>query len=308
MSGQAFDLYVLSGVVDDLNVAAGSAYASYGMAAGFAGLLNELRRLGLPFNALIFDRDAEVVVSKSLNPLKSDDEVLGDLETTAKKEIEKASTMVDVILERAQKKAVDEQLLRDDLNNQVDQSFDELVTLCGLPVGCRSADREKPECWPVVQAGQCGFGVEVQNTGTASQPNLQAKVVGFSPVANVSDASQALLELQKAEAAAFESDVALSTYRNVTNQMLATNDCARPRAQGAQAGRRRGRGQGHGPLERASGSRRASDSPRSTPGTTTSRRRACGPMSRARPPRRTSTTRVATTRPRTSATCASSRV
>lgn len=224
ISGRAFDLYVLSGVVDDLNVAAGSAYASFGMAAGFASLLNELRRLALPFNALIFDRDAEVVVSKSLNPLRGDDQLLADLEDTAKKEIEKASAMVDVILARAQEQAVNEQLLRDELNNQVNQAFDELVTLCGLPLGCRSADREKPECWPVVQAGQCGFGVEVVNKGTTAQPDLEVTVVGFSPTSNVSEASQALLELQMAENVVAESEVALAKYREVTNLMLETNE------------------------------------------------------------------------------------
>ncbi len=221
---KAFDLYVLGGVVDQLNVSAGAGFASDGLASGFASLLSELRRLAQPFSALVYDRDAEVVVSRSLNPLRTNDSLLGDIQASAQRELERASTAVLGILERAQRQAVDEQLLRDDLTNQIDTLFDELVTLCGLPLGCQTADRQKAECWPLVAAGECGFGTQVRNTGTVASPTLEVEVVDYAPQGNVSEAGEAILDVKKALDAVSDSKLALAEYSQATKAMLATND------------------------------------------------------------------------------------
>jgi hypothetical protein len=155
------DLYLLAGITGNLNLAAGSGFANATFGGGFAGLQRELRKLALPFNRLIYARDAEVVVSTSLDPQSDNNTVLRELQTLANGEIDKAAESVTGLLAEAQARALSETQLRNQLANDIEEARNDLVELCGLPVGCAVADYgREAACEVRVQAGQCGFAID----------------------------------------------------------------------------------------------------------------------------------------------------
>lgn len=155
------DLYVLAGLAGNLNLSAGSGFANATFGGGFAGLQRELRKLSLPFNELIYARDAEIVVSTSLDPESSNNTVLRDLETLARGEIGDAAGSVTDILAEAQARALNETQLRNQLANDIEEARNTLVELCGLPVGCSVADYGVvDDCEVRTEAGQCGFAID----------------------------------------------------------------------------------------------------------------------------------------------------
>lgn len=155
------ELYVLSGILGELSRDAGAGFLNAGQGAGLANLMRELNKLSRPFDDLIFARDGEVVVSTSLDPLETNDTILSELEATAIAEIADASDAVSAIIAEANEDALDAELIRVELNGQVDDLIDELVELCGLPVGCTRADVESDgACAVLTEPGACGFLIE----------------------------------------------------------------------------------------------------------------------------------------------------
>ncbi len=164
---RAFDLYLMSGVLSHVNRDAGAGFASAAFSGGFATIARELRALSLPFSSLIFARDAEVVVSTSLDPTRGGDTVLGERRDAAFAELEAAATAVTSTLSDLEGDMVDEATLRMRLSQQVQELRGELVELCGLPFGCSVADVGTPECRPRVLPGKCGFGIDQEGQITA---------------------------------------------------------------------------------------------------------------------------------------------
>jgi hypothetical protein len=175
----------------ELSRDAGAGFLNAGQGAGFANLMRELSRLSRPFDELIHARDGEVVVSTSLDPLETNDTILADLEETALAEIADAADAVSAIIAEANEDALDAELIRVDLNGQVDDLRDELIELCGLPVGCTRADVEGGgECAVLTEPGACGFLIDRASgdyldfeTGAQSVSSAGRALLGFQEAA-----------------------------------------------------------------------------------------------------------------------------
>jgi hypothetical protein len=190
VSARMFDLYLSAGILKNLNLAADAGYLSARLGGGFAGLLRELGKLSMPFNELVYARDAEVVVNTSIDPLSGNDTLLSEREADALAEISRAHDSVLSVIERAQAEALSETQLRDRMNNEINDLRDTLVQMCGLPVGCTAADfRGDPQCHVRVAAGKCGFSVDKETNSILSFGAGQQ---------SVSEAGRALLNVVEA--------------------------------------------------------------------------------------------------------------
>ncbi|MFP4597053.1 MAG: hypothetical protein ACLFVJ_02300 [Persicimonas sp.] len=190
VSGRMFDLYLSAGILRNLNLAADAGYLSARLAGGFSDLLRKLGMLAQPFDELIYARDAEVVINTSVDPTSDNNTLLGEREADAMSEIARAHDSVLGVLERARAEVLDEQQLRNRMNNEINDLRDSLVEMCGMPAGCTSETfRTDPECRVRVEAGECGFTVD-KSTGEISS---------FGPgEQSVSEAGRALLEVASA--------------------------------------------------------------------------------------------------------------
>ena len=212
VASRSLDLYLLAGVASNLNLRAGAGFANASFGAGFGALARERRKLNQPFDELIYARDAEVVVSSSLDPQDDNFNLLGRLEDEANAAIGEAAGSVGAIISEGTERELSTAQVRNRLNNEVDALRDELITLCGVPEGCAIADvGVVAGCDVTVAAGECGFRI-------AQSAGGEPTVVGT----NVSDAASAWNAIQQAhngvliamaEMAAAEQRAALSESR-----------------------------------------------------------------------------------------------
>ncbi len=179
------DLYLMAGILTNLTRDAGTGYQATAFGAGFSELMRSVDKLSLSFDDLVFARDAEVVVSTSLDPTSTNETILSELQADAESQIEKAAESVQTVLSQAQAEALNETQLQNRMGNEINDLRDELVGLCGLPVGCTTEDfRSEPECEVRVASGRCGFSVEREG----------GELRGFSQgQQSVSEAGRALL-------------------------------------------------------------------------------------------------------------------
>jgi len=199
-----FDLYVSAAVLSQLNRAAGMSVGNSVFGSGFAALTRSLETLSLPFNDLVFMRDAEVVVSRSVDPSSSSQTLLADREELARRAVADAQDSVDRVLADVHTSQVTARVLTDRMLTQSEELRSELVQLCGLPQGCTVTDLDtRPECAVRVEAGRCGFSVH-PTTGEI------APLGSLSGQPSVSEAGQALLKYQEA---ALEKTIAEEEFR-----------------------------------------------------------------------------------------------
>jgi hypothetical protein len=187
-----FDLYLSAAVLTQLNRASGASANSSIFGSGFAALARALEELSLPFDQRLFMRDAEVVVSRSVDPSSSANTLLADREELARRAVLDAQESVDRVLADAQASQVTAQVLTDRMITQAEELRSELVQLCGLPRGCSPADfTSRPECAVATEVGKCGF---VRDPQSGLVDSLDA--IAASP--SVSEAGQAVLSYRQA--------------------------------------------------------------------------------------------------------------
>lgn len=204
VESRMFDLYLSAAVLAQLSRSSGSAGTSAVFGSGFAALLRSLEELSLPFNDLIFMRDAEVVVSRSVDPTAGAQTLLSDLEDVARRAVRDAQQSVDRVIADAQRDAITEQVLTDRLETQAEEFAAELVELCGLPRGCDPADVGiREECEVDVAVGRCGFVIDAGTRQLISFDEMQR-------AENVSQAGQAMLAYREAVIAV---DIAEEEFR-----------------------------------------------------------------------------------------------
>lgn len=204
VESRMFDLYLSAAVLAQLSRSSGSAGTSAVFGSGFAALLRSLEELSLPFNDLIFMRDAEVVVSRSVDPRAGATTLLSDLEGVARRAVRDAQQSVDRVIAEAQRDALTEQVLTDRLETQAEEFAAELVELCGLPRGCDPADVGiRDECAVDVEVGRCGFVIDAESGQFVSFDEM-------SRAENVSQAGQAMLAYREAVIAV---DIAEEEFR-----------------------------------------------------------------------------------------------
>ena len=151
-------LYVAAAILQVLAREAGSSALSSTFGAGFGNLQRELSRLSLPFDDLLFARDAEVVTSRSLDPSQNARSLLADREAAARAAVRDATASVDLVLAEAQQTQVQEADLVARYEDQILSLRNELISLCGLPEGCTAAEvGQDAACDVPIQAGRCGF-------------------------------------------------------------------------------------------------------------------------------------------------------
>lgn len=152
------DLYLMAGMLYQFNLESGAGYRNASLAGGFGNLIRQSSRLELSFEELAYARDAEVVVSTSLNPLQDNDSLLTRLRVDALDELEDAADAIFAILQQTQAEALDEELLRQSFQNNIRDLRSELAELCGIPVGCTPEEaRTDEDCYSRVAADTCGF-------------------------------------------------------------------------------------------------------------------------------------------------------
>ncbi len=163
-------LYLLAGVLRQINLASGIGALSASGGAGFAALSRELDQLSQSFNQLLYARDGELVVSTSLDPTVTNDTLLAMLQQEARAGVEAAATSVQAVIAESETQVLTETQLRNRMNNEIDALRDELVALCGLPGGCSTSDLDtRAECQPRVDPGECGFAFTAPPTGSFAQ-------------------------------------------------------------------------------------------------------------------------------------------
>ncbi|HEY3353600.1 MAG TPA: hypothetical protein VGQ83_10145 [Polyangia bacterium] len=161
VSRRMFDLYLLAGLLTNLNRDSGASFASGAFAGGFAHLMSQLSGLMLPFDRLVYARDAEVVVSTSVDPQSDNKTLLSERKTAALAEVTAAATAVSAVIAQSQAEALQQATLTNKMGNDINDLRTEMVELCGLPVGCTvDTFRTDPTCAVRTAAGQCGFLID----------------------------------------------------------------------------------------------------------------------------------------------------
>ena len=189
---RTLDLYLLAGIAQSLNLRAGAGFANATFGGGFGALVRALVPLSLPFDELVYARDAEVVVSRSLDPESNNYNLLGRLQEDAETAIIEAADSVGVIIEESTARELDTTQIQNRLNNQIDVLRSELLELCGLPAGCALSDYGvRPECEVRTALGECGYLLVYEAPGDPTSSLVTARP-------NSSAAGAAILELAAA--------------------------------------------------------------------------------------------------------------
>jgi hypothetical protein len=189
VSVRALDLYLVAGVASNLNLRAGAGFANATFGGGFGALARESRKLALSFDQLAYARDAEVVVSRSLDPMSDNFNLLSNLEDAAFEGISEAAGSVGDIITESTERELSTTQIRNRLDNEISALRNELVELCGVPAGCVLSDiGTDPDCDVQVAAGECGFDTTLDRlTGER-----------VATAVNVSDAAGAYNSIQEA--------------------------------------------------------------------------------------------------------------
>lgn len=215
VSTRSLDLYVLAGAAGNLNLSAGAGFANATFGGGFGALLRVQRKLALPFSALVYARDAEVVVSRSLDATETNYTLLDDLEERATEEIRGAAIAVSGILNETSERELSATLVRNQLSNEMDTVAQRVVELCGRPAECTVSDVAvgAPGCALRVEAGACGFAFDSDGEVVGLSSSTAA-----SSFLNINDAVQGLVlaqqEYANAEARAARLESVAESYAN----------------------------------------------------------------------------------------------
>ncbi|MCU0697874.1 MAG: hypothetical protein MUC96_15215 [Myxococcaceae bacterium] len=185
--GRARDLYLAASVVTGLSGSSGS-IATAPFRGAFGNLVRGIEELGLPFQNLVFARDAEVVVSTSLDPMSSSATILAQRRMAALTALESARLQVNEVVDGVIADGLNQLQFTGALAVELQAAQADLQRLCGLPMGCTASMLgTTPACTPRVAAGQCGF--QVDQDGNA---------IDFQSQASTSRAGAQVLEVVKA--------------------------------------------------------------------------------------------------------------
>ncbi len=233
---RAVDLYLGAGLLAELNRKAGAGANNAVFAGGFGPVLMQTARLAQPYDRLIYDRQGEVVISTSLDPMSTNDTVLASRKAAALLEIDKADTAVADVIARAQTELLKQAELTAKLSGELGSLRSELAELCGLPAGC--AVPNSTTCKVRTEAGKCGFVLssagDVENSlpndanisqAGASLLDIRAASLGYQRAQEAEQTHALKLQLQGATVEAFATQVQkwntnrLATVRQISTQV-----------------------------------------------------------------------------------------
>lgn len=203
---QTRELYLASSVIAGF-AQSGGGLATAPFRGAFASLVNRIAELELPFEQLVFARDSEVVVSTSLDPLSSTASVLAERADAANDAIATATDLIDGVITGVVADSLTELSFTSGLQQELLATQNEIVELCGLPLGCTVAQvGTTPACAPQVLDGKCGFVVD-QSDGSLS----------FEESTNRSRAGAQVLGVQEAAGAYRIATAARDAHRNIVD-------------------------------------------------------------------------------------------
>lgn len=221
------ELYLSAGVLSQLNSSAGSSIANAQFGSGFSNLSSSMDKLSKSYTDLLFYRDAEVVVSRSVDPSQNAQTLLGDKETLARQAIRDAQSTVDRVIADAHQNELDETVLKDRILTQADALRAELIALCGVPVGCESQDVGVEQgCDMLTAYGSCGTGMSVKDFVAETVPpsHLAASDAGKSILDVQSAAAKILTVAEEYRAAAERIDITFENAKAFEQKLYQWND------------------------------------------------------------------------------------
>ncbi len=154
-----FDLY-FSGVVEtglNLNSSNSSLNAGYG--SNFTRVINELNTLDQSFDELVYMRDAEVAVPRSLTGDTTTADFINERQNIASGAVEQAIQKYEATLDVHNASEINKEQITAVLTDNIDKLQTEIVSICGYPDNkgktCLKAD--DGQCKPMTDPGFCGF-------------------------------------------------------------------------------------------------------------------------------------------------------
>lgn len=154
---RANELYLTMGMLMAFNRAAGASAQSALLVSDFAALIEAIESLGQTFDEALFARDAEVVTARSLNPLSDNSSLLRERGDQARTVVQQTLEEINAILDDVTIEALQEQEMRNRMENDRRQAANAVARLCGMPAGCREDDLlTNPTCVNT-ELGACGM-------------------------------------------------------------------------------------------------------------------------------------------------------
>ena len=222
-----FDLYVSGLVAADINEKNNVTSLSSAYGKSLYENVSRLKMLGQSFDDLVFMRDAEVIVNTSLDP---NDETSGftQRKAAAQKTLNEARDRYTKVTEDYQNKQINSSQIAATLDNNIDSLQRELVTLCGLPQGCKTATAKN--CEPLVDAGFCGFDLAWDSDKPGSlirdiaddsslAKDLEALSKDAYDIYSLTNSSEAATAILAYRAAIADVDVARADYQALENKV-----------------------------------------------------------------------------------------
>ncbi len=154
-----FDLYFTGIVESAMNIRADQTSLNASFGKNLAAINDNIAALKMPFDDLVYLRDAEIVVSASLSNIPGEiPSVLTSRKKLAKDTIAAAAKVRDTTLETKAQKDIAEAEIKDRLSTNLENLKNEIVSICGTPTDCKGvAFNGTDECIPDTDYLLCGF-------------------------------------------------------------------------------------------------------------------------------------------------------
>jgi hypothetical protein len=211
------ELHVVQAIMGTLNTRSGVGWLNAGMSDRMADARESLALLATPWQQIVFERDAEVVVNTSLDPRDGEATVIAQRRTAAELAVSVADAQVAEIIAEIEARELSEAQLQGRYDREILGMVQQLAEMCGLPEGCSATDVSDAACRPSVEAGLCGMtvdgGIAVElptedRSSLAGQALLRLvdAIVGLNEAESAleSHAQRLELQLEELEASALE--------------------------------------------------------------------------------------------------------
>lgn len=202
-------LYVTAGLIQAMQADVGGGAQAAGFGGVFGQVTTQIGLLNGSFNNLLFARDADVVVSTSLDPTVGNAQILGARQAAAIAAVDTAKANIDALIATIQSDTLSRTLLDGQYATAISDTQNRIIDLCGLPQNCTAAQYRNgvSSCQIQTTQGLCGFVIDGLTRQTV---NFQAGSQSVSQAGRaVLDVIAARNQLQIASAAR-SADIAAS--------------------------------------------------------------------------------------------------
>jgi hypothetical protein len=167
MQGYLLDMYYVGLIESSINLETENSSLNSTYGKNLYENVSNIRMLNQSFDDLIFMRDAEVVVSTSLDPASSNKSVLAERKSLAEKTLNQAIDWRKEVYDKNETKEINQATITATLSNHIDSLMGEIVSLCGYP-NSECADPKVAGCAPLTGTNQCGFLLSPDDKGKYS--------------------------------------------------------------------------------------------------------------------------------------------